>query len=324
MNVRTVGRQIGRGARVASRAAAPLLVRGLGLLAGRGRDLPDVGTIPPGEVLDLPGRGRTYVVDVPGPTPDAPTVLLLHGIATTGCLTWFSVLGELAKSYRVITFDQRWHGRGIPSDTFAIDDCADDAAAVLAALGIERVVVVGYSMGGATAQVLWQRYPERVAGLVLCSTAARWQGNLGERAFYAFLGAVNRGLLSGAPEKVRLHLEALPPAPAEAASIRAWAVAELRSTSPWSLPFVLAELGRFDSSPWIGGVRVPVAVVITARDRAIPTARQRQLAALIPHALVRESPGGHASLVFDRQWQPIFLEALADVVDRTVTVDERD
>ena len=45
--------------------------------------------------VDLPGRGTTHVLDLPGPTPDAPTLLLMHGIATTGPLTWFSVLEEL-------------------------------------------------------------------------------------------------------------------------------------------------------------------------------------------------------------------------------------
>jgi pimeloyl-ACP methyl ester carboxylesterase len=294
--------------------ALPLVVRGVALLAGRGRPMPDVGPVPPGSVVDLPGRGRTHVVDLPGPSADAPVILLLHGIATTGSLTWFSVLAELARSYRVITFDQRWHGRGIPSDTFLLDDCADDGVAVLDALGVDRAIVVGYSMGGATAQVLWHRHAERVAGLVLCSTAARWRGHLGERAFYTVLPAVNKLFLSSVPERVRLHAEGLPEVPLDSPHLGAWALAELRSTSPWVLPHVMAELGRFDARPWIGGVAVPTGMVITARDRAIPTARQRQLAELLPDAYVREAPGGHASLVFDREnWTPVFLEVVAAV-----------
>ena len=126
---------------------------------------PDVPVPPPGRAVDLPGRGTTHVLDLAGPTPDAPILLLMHGIATTGSLTWFSVLDDLRQRYRVVTFDQRWHGRGIRSENFTLDDCADDAVAVLDALGIERAVVVGYSMGGASAQVLWHRHPERVAGL---------------------------------------------------------------------------------------------------------------------------------------------------------------
>lgn len=77
------------------------------------------------------------------------------------------------------------------------------------------------------------------------------------------------------------------------------------------------ELGRFDSTPWIGRVAVPTGVVITARDHAIPTARQRELAALLPQATVAEAPGGHASLVFDLdRRKPVFLRVVGDVADR--------
>jgi pimeloyl-ACP methyl ester carboxylesterase len=320
MTFQTIGRTSARAGRRAARFGGRVLVRVL--RAATDEAMPDLVVPPSGRAVDLPGRGVTHVLDLPGPTPDAPVLLLMHGIATTGALTWFSVLDDLARHYRVVTFDQRWHGRGIRSESFLLDDCADDAAAVLDALGIDRAVVVGYSMGGASAQVLWQRHPERVAGLVLCSTSARWQGHLGERVFFLMLRMANVGLLSVAADKVRVHAESLP-LPAEDAAeagLRAWCMAELRSTSLWALPVVMSELGRFDSTGWIGDVQVPAGVLVTAKDHAIPTERQRQLAARIPRAVVRESPGGHASLVFDLQhWKPVFL-ALVDEVVEAATV----
>ena len=133
----------------------------------------------------------------------------MHAIATTGPLTWFTVVDELRKQYRVVTFDQRWHGRGIRSAEFRLDDCADDAVAVLDALGIEQAIVVGYSMGGAVAQLLWHRHPERVAGLVLCSTTARWEGHMGERVFFRMLALASEGLISVAADKVAQHADAV-------------------------------------------------------------------------------------------------------------------
>lgn len=317
MTFRTIGRHSARAGRGAARLGGRLLVGGLrGMADGV---TPDVPVPPPGRPVALPDRGTTHVLDLPGPTPDAPTLLLMHGIATTGPLTWFSVLDDLRQHYRVVTFDQRWHGRGIHSADFTLDDCADDAVAVLDALGIERAVVVGYSMGGASAQVLWRRHPDRVAGLVLCSTAARWQGHLGERVFFLMLRVANYGLLSVAADKVQAHADTLPPLADDApeADLRAWAMAELRATSPWSLPVVMAELGRFDATGWIGEVDVPTGVLVTARDRAIPTERQWQLAGRIPGAITRSAPGGHASLVFDLEhWKPVFLELVHDVVER--------
>jgi len=96
-----------------------------------------------------------------------------------------------------------------------------------------------------------------------------------------------------------------------------WGRSEFRSTSAWSMPEVLSELGRFNSAPWIGSVDVPAAVVVTARDKAIPTRRQRKLAAAIPDASVHEAPGGHASIVLDHErWTPVFLDAVATVTGR--------
>ncbi len=280
--------------------------------------IPHVPVPPAGRAVNLPGRGETHVLDLPGPTPEAPVLMLMHGIATTGALTWFSVLEELSQQYRVVTFDQRWHGRGIRSQTFSLDDCADDAAAILDALGIDKAVVAGYSMGGANAQAMWRRHPDRVAGLILCSTSSHWEGHLGERVFFRSLRVLNVGLLSIAATKVAHHGERLMAEEVAWADLREWLLSELRTTSPWSLPVVMAELGRFDSTQWIGTLDVPAGVVITGKDRTIPTARQRQLADSIPDCVVREAPGGHTSLIFDLEhWKPLFLEVVDAVVAQT-------
>src|SRR5215210_3200236 len=67
---------------------------------------PHIEHVPEGRIVDLPGRGRTYVVDVPGPTPDAPTIVLLHALGCTAYLSWAAALGEHSRRYRVVTFDQ--------------------------------------------------------------------------------------------------------------------------------------------------------------------------------------------------------------------------
>ncbi|MEM9131250.1 MAG: alpha/beta fold hydrolase [Actinomycetota bacterium] len=126
--------------------------------------------------IDLPERGTTWALDQAGPDPEAPTVVLLHGLAATGALNWDPVIGTLVERFRVIALDHRGHGRGIePYETFTLEDCADDVAALLEVCGVRRAVLVGYSMGGAIAQLTAHRHPHRVAGLVLLATAARFQ-----------------------------------------------------------------------------------------------------------------------------------------------------
>ena len=128
--------------------------------------------LPPGAALHLPGRGTTFVRTLDGP-PGAPTVLLMHGWTASADLNWFQCYRPLAEHYRVVALDHRGHGRGIRSRrVFRLEDCADDAVAVCDVLGIDQFIPVGYSMGGPIAQLTWRRHRRRVAGLVLCATAA--------------------------------------------------------------------------------------------------------------------------------------------------------
>ena len=87
--------------------------------------------LPPGRVVSLPGRGEIFVRDSGGP-PAAPAVLLLHGWTASADLNFFPVYDNLAETYRVIAPDARGHGRGMRSaEPFSLEDCADDAAALL-------------------------------------------------------------------------------------------------------------------------------------------------------------------------------------------------
>ena len=61
----------------------------------------------------------------------SPALVLLHGLACTALLNWYPALPALTSRYRVIGFDQRWHGKGIQSNTFSLEECADDLPALL-------------------------------------------------------------------------------------------------------------------------------------------------------------------------------------------------
>jgi 3-oxoadipate enol-lactonase len=274
----------------------------------------------PGIPLDLPGRGRTCVIDMAGP-PGAPTLILLHALATTAALSWYPSMHELAKHYRVIAFDQRWHGRGIRSEKFLLDDCADDVAAVADALGIERFTVVGYSMGGAIAQLVWRRHRSRVEGLVLAATSRNFRGKVVERMWFTLTQAAmarfgERAFLG--VERLSSRLADSPSGlTADAAKVGPWAMAEFRSTSAWSLLAAIDAVGRFESSAWIRRVDVPTSVIVATRDRFIPTRRQRSLAASIPGAISYDVEGSHAALVLGaEEFVPVLLDACSSVTSR--------
>jgi 3-oxoadipate enol-lactonase len=277
---------------------------------------PVVETVPQGRTVELPGRGSTYVVDVPGPQ-GAPTLVLLHALGCTGHLGWYPVIADLAEHYRVVILDQRWHGRGIRSRRFRLDDCADDVVALLDVLGIEQAVPVGYSMGGLVAQLVWRRHPDRVAGLVLCSTARNFRGKRREQLFFPVMSTAMLPLSPYCRGRVERVASALPAVPSVAAAEKGWGLVEFRSTSAWSMAAVLEELGRFNSAGWIGEVDVPASVVVTIRDRAVPARRQRRLAESMPGAEIVEVAGGHVALMFQAdRFKAALLEAVASVVAR--------
>jgi pimeloyl-ACP methyl ester carboxylesterase len=291
-----------------------------GVKAGARALLPDlpVTEVPPrGRMVDLPGRGATYVVDLPGPTPDAPTVVLLHGLGVTASLCWAPTIAPLNEHARVVLFDQRWHGQGILSPHFTIEDCADDVDAVLEAIGVDRAIITGYSLGGAVAQMVWSRRPSRVSGLVLASTARNWQGKPGERFFFPVVNVLSRTLRPLSHRRASERFDRSSARELRTDDVLAWALDEMRSISGWSVAHALNAVGQFDSSPWVGRVDVPTAVVVTRGDHAIPSRRQHKLAAAIPGATVHEADGGHTALMFAADtWVPTFVGAVLEVAER--------
>jgi 3-oxoadipate enol-lactonase len=261
-------------------------------------DAPGGPPIPLGRRVELPGRGTTFVREVVGP-PGAPTVLLLHGLVASGGLNWFQAFAPLARRFNVLAIDHRGHGRGMRSwRRFRLADCADDAAALLDVLGVDRAIVVGYSMGGPIAQLVWHRHPEKVAGLVFCATSNRFVPGVRERlafvtAVTALAGTTRMGQLA---TRVPLApLQRLIPTAVRARpdSLRQWASAEMRRHDARMVTEALAATTNFDSRRWLHKVDVPTSIMVTTHDRAVPPQEQLRLLLAIPQADVRMYSEGH-------------------------------
>ena len=120
-------------------------------------------------VQQVPGPTGTLYVD-DGGTGGLP-VVFIHSFA--GNKThWAAQLTHLRKTRRALAFDFRGHGESPPPahHDYAVDDLAQDIAAIADGLCLKRFVLVGHSMGGAAAIAYAGAHPERVAGLVLVGT----------------------------------------------------------------------------------------------------------------------------------------------------------
>lgn len=103
-----------------------------------------------------------------------PSVILCHPLACN-LSVWDKQVGALAARFSVLRFDVRGHGgSGAPVDGYALDTLADDAIALLDALGIGRTHFVGLSLGGMIGQHFALKAPERLSSLVLADTTSRY------------------------------------------------------------------------------------------------------------------------------------------------------
>ena len=101
----------------------------------------------------------------------ALAIVFLHGWGAS-TRTWEHVIAALPPGYRTVAIDQRgWGSSDHPASGYSLAELADDTEGAIEALGLERYILVGHSMGGKTVQFLASRRPKGLAGLVLLASA---------------------------------------------------------------------------------------------------------------------------------------------------------
>jgi 3-oxoadipate enol-lactonase len=191
----------------------------------------------------------------------------------------------------VIRFDQRNAGATSASGTFTLLDVARDAARLLDALGIERVIAIGHAWGGRVAQVFARDYPHRVSGLVVCGTGGQFPPTVNESEV--------AGLFSAFIERRRDAWEA--------ALESLYCAPGFRGRDPlvfgeiaeiiWQQPPRLEPQWDARTAPspsYWGATRVPTLLVYGRHDRNGTPENGRDLAARIPGSrLVEIEDAGH-------------------------------
>ena len=269
------------------------------------RDLPapagfDVRT-PDGAVLSafVEGRGRP--------------LLLVTGLGGTAAF-WTSIAETLARSFRVIRFDQRGIGastRG--SEACSIRILARDCVAVLDEAGLDRAVVLGHSTGGCIAQLLAHLAPERVDGLILSGSWLRPSRYMG-----GYFGA-RRDILATNPQAYAASsvLCAYPPAWIEAnwhIYEAALATAPLSAAQQEVMRERIDALLAFDGREQAAELTAPVLVLGARDDMVVPAFLQEEIVAALPGcAKTMLDTGGH---LFPVSRPDAFTATVADWIGR--------
>lgn len=237
-------------------------------------------------------EGREFVVRQAGPE-SGPHVVLIHGLGGSGLAEWYEVGPRLADRFRVTLVEHRNHGSA-PRFTgrYEIDDVADDTAAVLEAVDVERATLVGYSMGGTVAQAVAHRRPDLVARLVLIGTfaahpqswrVARQVGTYLVRGWERLTGV-------GTPE-VRAGYLILTGAVERRYAQWMWEETHRRDVDGGAAASLA--LMRFDATSWIGSLTQPTLVIVPTRDQLVPAKWQYALGGSIPGAEIVDVAGAH-------------------------------
>ena len=120
--------------------------------------------------ISVNGISMNYTFDGPA---DAPVVTMSHSLATDRGM-WDPTVPALTSRFRVLRYETRGHGQTeAPRGAYTLEQLADDARALLRALGIQRTHWVGLSMGGMIGQVLALKASDVLLSLSLCDTSSR-------------------------------------------------------------------------------------------------------------------------------------------------------
>jgi len=227
---------------------------------------------------------------------EGPAVVFLHAFPL-GMFMWDAQAEALCGRHRVVRFDARGFGGTPPDDEpLTMERIADDAAALLGLLGIEKAVVAGCSMGGYAAFAFVRRHPEKLAGLVLQDTRA---GADGEEARKGRAELAARVLAEGAVAAAEAFVPKLVgettrrEQPGLVKTLRE----RILATSPRGIANALGGLAdRADSRDTLGTIGVPTLVVVGEEDVLTPPAEAEAIASAIPASRLEVVPkAGHLS-----------------------------
>lgn len=243
-----------------------------------------------------PVNGLRLYYEVHGtPRAGQPPLVLLHGGGSSIDSNFAKILPALARGRQVIAFDQQGHGRTADVDRpFSFEQSADDAAALLAHLGVARADLLGFSNGASIALQVAIRHPRLVRRLVVASVMFRRDGFAP-----GFWEGMAHASLQSMPAELREAYLKVAPYPENLQSFHDKSVKRMLAFRDWP-PEV------------IRGIEAPTLVMNGDADVIRPE-HAVELFRLLPHGQLAVLPAtDHANIVAHADWRVAMIEAFLD------------
>jgi pimeloyl-ACP methyl ester carboxylesterase len=251
---------------------------------------------------------RLFFVDNGG---SGEPVVLLHAFPLDGRM-WEAQARELSRQNRVIVPDLPGFGRSADTPASSLDHMADEVAALLDALNIERATIAGLSMGGYATLAFARRHPNRVARLGLCDTRSMPDSPEARKARDANIALVDR---EGVGALVERMLPVLLSSSASRETTERVRVIGGSQSAAGVQAALAAMRDRPDATPWLTAFDAPAMVIVGADDALSPPSEAQSIAGHLPRADLEVIAGaGH---LCNLEKPTAFTAALARLLERT-------
>lgn len=100
-------------------------------------------------------------------------IVILHGLFGSSD-NWLTVSKAIAEKYEVFLIDLRNHGQSPHTESHTYEEMAEDLAQFLVQNNLEKIILIGHSMGGKTAMAFAQKYPQKIEKLIIVDISPRY------------------------------------------------------------------------------------------------------------------------------------------------------
>ena len=258
----------------------------------------------------------TIALTAPVGPADAPLLVLGPSLGTSTIL-WENTLPILAESFRVVAWDLPGHGASpAATEAFTVADLADAVADAVRALGVDRILYAGVSLGGATGLELGLRHPQLVSALAVVASGAQLGSPESWRERAATVRAQSTSVLI-IPSAQRWFA---PGSMEREPELSGRLLHALRDADAQSYALCCEALAAYDVRDRLGELGMPVVALWGEHDEVAPEAKAAEVAsgvadgrtdmiAGVAHLPPAEAPAATAAALL------AFFASVADAAD---------